>query len=131
MSKPGFEAWIKFNIHNEDAGGELNLSGSDLARNPLRDFTYSSAFGADMRDQVFDSTVFVGVSTFRFRACDPARKMAADCCRCIYDLIGCDSEELMGTATSHPGDASTPILSSSQCTAVSSIGGTTATGSPA
>ncbi len=66
---------MKLNIHDDNAGGELDPNGPDLARKafysftlcetdislvsaiPLGDFIYSSAFGTDMRDQAFDSTV--------------------------------------------------------------------------
>ncbi|PBK64269.1 hypothetical protein ARMSODRAFT_893135 [Armillaria solidipes] len=70
--------FTQLNNHSDDAGGELDRNCSDLARNPLGDFIYSSAFGTDMRDQAFDLTV--RSSTFCFRACGPAGKMAADYC---------------------------------------------------
>ncbi len=70
--------FMMLNIHNDNAGRELDLNGSDLARkvfysftlcetdislisgNPLGDFVYSSAFGTDIQNQVFHSTVSNG-----------------------------------------------------------------------
>ncbi|KAK0243550.1 hypothetical protein EDD85DRAFT_947749 [Armillaria nabsnona] len=92
----GVGDFMKLNIHKDDAGGELNPNGT-----PLVGFIYSSAFGTDTRDQVFDSTSCLG-----------------------------DSGLLMGTVTLHQGDASSPILSYSQCTSIPLTGGATVTGSP-
>ncbi|KAK0243545.1 hypothetical protein EDD85DRAFT_762245, partial [Armillaria nabsnona] len=84
MQKPDFVQvtgigdFIKLNIHNDNADGELDPNGPDLARNPLKYFIYSSAFRTDMRDHVFDSTV--RSSTYCFIACDPAGKMATEYC---------------------------------------------------
>ncbi|SJL16847.1 uncharacterized protein ARMOST_20376 [Armillaria ostoyae] len=42
--------FTQLNNHSDDAGGELDRNCSDLARNPLGDFIYSSTFGMDMQD---------------------------------------------------------------------------------
>ncbi|PBK94166.1 hypothetical protein ARMGADRAFT_1029982 [Armillaria gallica] len=106
--------FMKLNIHNDDADGELDRNGHDLSRNPLGDFIYSSAFCTDMWDQVFHST---GAAHFVSGLVIPPGRWKPS--------------TLMGTATFHPGDAFASIPSYSQCTTISSIGGTTATGSPA
>ncbi|SJL13357.1 uncharacterized protein ARMOST_16799 [Armillaria ostoyae] len=111
----GLGDFTQLNIHGDEVGGEPDRNGSDLARNLLRDFICSSAFGTDMRDQVFDSM----------------RNMpAADVFESCLGDSG-EDDQLMGTVTFHPGDAPAPILSSSQSTTVSAIGGATATGSSA
>ncbi len=69
---------MKLTIHNDDAGGEIDPNGSDLAGkafysftlcetdislftgSPRRNFIYSAAFGMDTQDPVFDSTVSNG-----------------------------------------------------------------------
>ncbi|PBK60254.1 hypothetical protein ARMSODRAFT_898286 [Armillaria solidipes] len=139
----------KLNIPAGDTGGELDPHGADGNGNPIGGLVFSTAFGK--LGQVFEWTNFMSSNEFCFRACNPSGKMAPVLGEHIYDLMGCtwnmpanydagvfescrgDSGEPMGvygTSTFHQGDASTPaphtIPSSSQCTAISAIGGGTA-----
>ncbi|KAK0440218.1 uncharacterized protein EV420DRAFT_1279267 [Desarmillaria tabescens] len=137
----------KLNIPAGNEGGELDPHGADGNGNPIGGLLFSSAFGKTQ--QMFEWTVstrnFMAATDFCFRACNPAGEH-------IYDLMGCawnvpanydagvfkscngDSGEPMGvygTLTFHQGEASTPaphpVLSSSQCTTFSAIGGGAAT----
>jgi len=139
------------NIAAADAGGELDPHGASGNGNPIGGLVFSSAFNNGKLQQLHEWTNFMSATEFCFRACKEGPQ-APGLCQHVYDVMGCgwnmpgnyaagsfenckgDSGEPMGVyggSTWFQGQPNTPpphpAPPTSQCTPVSTIGGSGST----
>jgi len=142
------------NVAAGDAGGELDPHGATGNGNPIGGLVFSSVFNGGKLQQLHEWTNFMSATEFCFRACKEGPKAPA-LCQHVYDVLGCgwnmpgnyapgtfenckgDSGEPMGvygSSTFHQGDGATPpphpAPPTSQCTPLSTIGGSVSTSTP-